>query len=273
VRHDLQAIGPAAEAERQADSRLAALKPQIRFDNVTFAYSIATVPALEEVTFAIEEGESVGLVGGSGAGKSTLVDLLLGLLRPSSGKILVDGQPLADVRRQWQQAIGFVPQTVALLDAPVWENVAFGETAETFDPAAVQSALDAALLSDVVRTLPQGIWSNIGEQGHRLSGGQRQRLAVARALYVRPRFLVLDEATSALDNETESRLMEVLQELRTSGMTTLIIAHRLSTVKNSDSILYLEQGKLIGHDRFEVLMSELPSFRRLVELGTIDDHA
>ncbi len=223
------------------------LSPSISVDDVAFSY-LPGVPVLQEVSFDIEVGQSIGLVGGSGAGKSTLVDMLLGVLPPDSGEIRIGGHPLTEVRRQWQQMIGYVPQSVVLFDDTVRANIAIGQPRDEVDDDRMWAVLEQSQLAEVVRELPDGLDNVIGEAGVQLSGGQRQRLGVARALYPSPQVVMFDEATSALDNETEFKLTEVLEGLRGS-ITTITIAHRLSTVRRCDRIFYLEHGRLLATAR------------------------
>ena len=243
------------------------LRPRLSLRDVSFSY-VPGVRVLRGVTFDVEEGEAIGIVGGSGAGKSTLVDLLLGLLEPESGEIVVDGWPLPSVRRQWQRIIGYVPQSIVLFDANIRANVAFGVPENEVDEAQLWKVLELAQLADVVRSLPDGLDDVIGEGGVQLSGGQRQRLGVARALYHDPRILMFDEATSALDNETEFKLTEVLESFR-GRLTAITIAHRLSTVRRCDRLLYLEHGELVADGPFEELDSAIPGFARMVELASL----
>ena len=243
------------------------LRPRLALRDVSFSY-VPGVPVLDSVTFTIEEGEAIGLVGGSGAGKSTLVDVLLGLLEPDQGEVLVDGWPINTVRRQWQGSIGYVPQSIILFDATVRANVAFGVPDADIDDEQVWRVLELAQLADVVRELPDGLDDIVGEAGVQLSGGQRQRLGVARALYHGPKILMFDEATSALDNETESKLTEVLESFK-GQLTTITIAHRLSTVRRCDRLLYLEQGKLVADGTFSELDRTIPGFTRMVELASL----
>ena len=244
------------------------LRPRISLRDVSFSY-VPGVPVLNGVTLDIDPGEAIGLVGSSGAGKSTLVDILLGLLEPDAGEILIDDWSLESVKRQWQQTIGYVPQTIALFDDSVRANVAFGVAADEVDDDQLWSALALAQLDEVVRALPGGLDNLIGEAGVQLSGGQRQRLGVARALYHDPRVLMFDEATSALDNETEFKLTEVLDSLR-GRLTTITIAHRLSTVRRCDRVFYLEQGKVLAQGTFTELNVAIPGFARMVELASIE---
>jgi ABC-type multidrug transport system fused ATPase/permease subunit len=242
-------------------------KPVVAVRDLRFSYDAGT-EVLKGVSFDIAEGEAVGLVGGSGAGKSTMLDILLGLLEPDSGVVLVKGHDIRSALDAWRASIGYVPQFIALFDDTVRANVALGVHAADVDPADLWRALTLAQLDDVVRALPDGVETVLGEAGVRLSGGQRQRLGVARALYHRPSILMFDEATSALDNETEARLIEVFENLR-GEVTTLTIAHRLSTIRRCDRILYLEDGEMRSEGTFAELNATVPAFAHLVELSDL----
>ena len=257
----------AENLQQTEEVHLSELRPRLSLRDVTFSY-VPGVPVLDHVTFDIDQGEAIGLVGGSGAGKSTLVDVLLGLLEADSGEVLVDGWPIHSVRRQWQSMVGYVPQSIVLFDATVRANVAFGVPDADVDDDRVWQVLELAQLTDVVHQLPSQLDGMIGEGGVQLSGGQRQRLGVARALYHEPRILMFDEATSALDNETEFKLTEVLESFR-GKLTTVTIAHRLSTVRRCDRLLYLEQGKLVANGTFSDLDRTIPGFTRMVELASL----
>jgi ATP-binding cassette subfamily C protein len=235
---------------------------------VSFSY-VPQVPVIDQVTLVVHPGEAIGLVGGSGAGKSTLVDLLLGLLEPDEGDILIDGWPIKSVRRQWQQMVGYVPQAIALFDDTVRANVALGVPRDRVDETRFWDALALAQLDDVVRALPHGADNLVGEAGVQLSGGQRQRMGVARALYHDPKVLMFDEATSALDNETEFKLTEVLETFR-GRLTTITIAHRLSTVRRCDRLFYLEHGRVLAQGTFAELNATIPGFARMVELAAVE---
>jgi ABC-type multidrug transport system fused ATPase/permease subunit len=243
------------------------LRPRLALRNLSFGYTPG-VPVLRDIDLDIHPGEAIGLVGSSGAGKSTLVDVVLGLLEPDAGDILVDGWPLSAVRHQWQRSVGYVPQTIALFDDTVRANVALGVDADDVDDDELWHALTLAQLDDVVRALPQGLDNVIGEAGVQLSGGQRQRIGVARALYADPQVLIFDEATSALDSETEFKLTEVLDSLR-GRLTTITIAHRLSTVRRCDRLLYLDDGVIEAEGTFEELNDAIPGFTRMVDLAAL----
>jgi ATP-binding cassette, subfamily B, bacterial PglK len=243
------------------------LHRQLELDNVVYAYPGAPHAALQGVSLAISAFSTVGIVGSTGSGKTTMVDLILGLLRPHSGRLLVDGQELADeLVRAWQRSVGYVPQQIFLSDDTVAANIAFGLPEPDIDLAAVERAAKVANLHDfVVNEMPDGYRTHVGERGVRLSGGQRQRIGIARALYHDPDLLILDEATSALDNITEHAVMEAVNNLG-SRKTIVLIAHRLSTVKNCDRIFLLEHGKLLGQGTYEELIEMNESFRAMAEI-------
>lgn len=239
------------------------------YSGVTFLYPTRDEPALRSIDLQVGFGETLGIVGASGSGKSTLVDLLLGFLEPDAGSITVDGLPLSEHLRAWRAQIGFVPQEIFLVDDTLSANVAFGEGETEFDLGRIGEAVRLAHLEDVVRELPDGLDTLLGERGVMLSGGQRQRVGLARALYRKPRVLILDEATSALDNETERQINEALQSLH-GELTMVIIAHRLSTVRSCDRIVYLEEGRISGIGSFDELNRTNAGFARLVELGSLE---
>jgi ABC-type multidrug transport system fused ATPase/permease subunit len=232
----------------------------IRFDAVDFSYDTGA-RVLRSVTLEIRAGEMIAVVGSSGAGKTTFVSLLLGLLDPTEGAILIGGRELSTCRRSWQHRVGYVPQDVVVFDASVRDNVAFAEDAP--DDERVWQALTAAQLDDVVRAMPLGLEGVVGEGGSRISGGQRQRLGLARAFYRGPELLVLDEATSSLDTETEARVLDTLDGVR--GSTTIVVvAHRLSTVRNCDRIVVLADGSVETIGTYDELLTSSPTFRSLV---------
>ena len=240
LQHDLS-----LSASPPAACRRIVFQQSIALEGVVFRFPSGPAPALDGVTIRIPHGSAVGIIGGSGAGKSTAVDVLLGLLEPTEGRVTVDGIDVRDNLRGWQDMVGYVPQTIYLCDESLRSNVAFGVPNEEIDEAALARAIRAARLDDFVATLPNGLETVVGERGVRLSGGQRQRIGIARALYHDPAVLVLDEATSALDAATESEVMAAVNALQ-GAKTLVIIAHRLSTVEHCHVIYRLERGRVIG---------------------------
>jgi len=259
---------PAPAVLREALPGPGPLRPRVALRDVSFAF-VPGVPILERVNLDIEPGEAIGLVGRSGAGKSTLVDLVLGVLDADSGDVIVDDWPIGSVRRQWQAMLGYVPQSIVLFDDTVRANVALGVAADDVDENRLERALSRAQLDHVVASLARGVGEVVGEHGVRLSAGQRQRIGVARALYREPRVLIFDEATSSLDNETEFKLTEILEGLR-GTVTTITIAHRLSTVRRCDRLCYLEHGTVLAEGSFEELSRRIPDFARMVELARVE---
>lgn len=236
-----------------------------KFDKVSFNYSVDAAPAINEVSFEIAFGTTVAFVGESGSGKSTMVDLLLGLIEPTSGHVLVDGVSLSSMRRAWRERVAYVPQEVALFDATIAQNVAL-TWSDDADRDRVRRALERAQLWDVVGHRDGGVDAPIGERGIALSGGQRQRLGIARALYTDPLILVMDEATSALDSKTEAAVTESIAKLE-RDVTVIVVAHRLATIKNSDRIFFLREGQLAGSGTFDELVAEFPDFAEQAQLS------
>lgn len=216
---------------------------EIAFRDVAFTYPSADKPVIEGLHLTISRGSCIGFIGTSGSGKTTLVDMLLGLLPPSRGKILVDGSNIQDNLPGWKQSLGYVPQHISLLDDSLQNNIAFGLANEDIDPVRIERAVKAAQLEELVGSLPDGLQTNIGERGVKLSGGQRQRIGIARALYQDPQVLVLDEATSALDGETEQHVIDAINDLD-DDKTVIIIAHRLTTVAHCDKVYRVANGGL-----------------------------
>ncbi len=213
---------------------------EITVEHMTFTYPDTEEPVLSDINVTIPKNASVAFIGPSGAGKTTMVDLILGVLKPQEGRIAADGRNIAESYRGWHDKIGYIPQTIYMLDDTIRNNIAFGQ-AEAIDDETVWDALRQAQLDDFVKSLDEGLDTMIGEGGVRISGGQRQRIGIARALYRKPEVLVLDEATSALDTETEKAVMEAINRLQ-GRMTMLIIAHRLSTIQNCDMVYQVENG-------------------------------
>ena len=242
---------------------------KIQVNNLSFNYPESDKPAINNISFAINSGSTLAIIGSSGSGKTTLADCLLGLLEPTSGNIEIDKTAPEIYRTINSGSIAYVSQDVALVDGSIKENVAFALPESEVDAGKISTALKRAHIYDFVKGLPQGVETVVGERGTRLSGGQRQRIGIARALYSNPKILVLDEATSALDAETESAITGMLKELH--GQVTIIsIAHRLSTVMHSDLVLFLRDGKLAGSGKFEDLVQQHPDLAHQAELLGID---
>jgi ABC-type multidrug transport system fused ATPase/permease subunit len=237
------------------------LEGSIDVEGLSFSYARTTRDALNDVSISVRRGEAVGLIGPSGSGKSTLVDILLGLLEPTSGNVLVDGHDIQENLRGWQDQIGYVPQSIFLTDDTLRRNVAFGLPKDKIDDDAVRSAIRSAQLEEFVASLPDGMETVVGERGVRLSGGQRQRIGIARALYNNPDVLVLDEATSSLDTETEHGVMQAVQALQ-GDKTVIIVAHRLSTVEYCDRLYRLENAQIVDEGTFSEVTSRTKDLPR-----------
>ncbi len=229
----------------------------ISFVNVVFQYAPESPQVLRKLSFNIKRGERIGVIGATGSGKSTTMDLLLGLLQPTSGQIVIDGEPLVgDKVFAWQKSLSHVPQVIYLADASIAENIAFGLPKDKIDMKQVRKAASLAQIAEHIETLEAGYDTFVGERGIRLSGGQRQRIGIARALYKNATVLVFDEATSALDDETEAELMKAIDGL-SKELTVIMIAHRLSTVRRCDKILKLHKGKVVAFDTPDAVLGEV----------------
>jgi ATP-binding cassette, subfamily B, bacterial PglK len=231
-------------------------KTSITIEDVTYGYPNAQRKSIEGISLTIKQGESIGLIGKSGAGKTTLVDVILGLLAAQIGDIKVDGTSIYTDLRSWQNMIGYVPQTIFLVDDTLEKNIAFGVPEHLIDSNRLEKAILAAQLEELVENLPNGLKTVVGERGVMLSGGQRQRIGIARALYHEREILVFDEATAALDNETEGLVTEAIKSL--SGIKTMIIiAHRLSTIEHCDRIYQLDKGRILNSGSYnEVVLGK-----------------
>ena len=243
---------------------------RLELDRVLFTYEGAGKPLFDGFDLAIEPNTSVALVGATGSGKTTAVDLLLGLLEPQGGCLRVDGVAIdSENLAAWQRNIGYVPQVIFLADDTVAANIAFGVREEDIDMAAVERAAKQANVHDfVVEELPHGYGTMVGERGIRLSGGQRQRLGIARALYHDPSVLILDEATSALDNVTEESVFGAVREIGVSK-TVVMIAHRISTVRDCDVIHVLDHGRIIASGSYDELIASSMAFRALAKVDSL----
>ena len=219
------------------------LEKEIDLKDITFSYPDSDVKIFDKANMTVKKGQSVGIMGPSGAGKSTIVDILLGLLHVQSGEILCDGSNIFSNYESWLAQIGYIPQSIYLVDESIRENIAFGIDEDQIDDDRIWEVMEEAQLADFVKSLPEGLDTKIGDRGVRLSGGQRQRIGIARALYHDPEILVFDEATSALDNETEAAVMEAINSFQ-GRKTMVIIAHRLNTIEKCDVIYEVKDEQI-----------------------------
>ncbi len=246
-----------APSSRSNDCESQAMTFANRVDliDITYRYPGTSESAIQNISLSIKKGQAIAFIGKSGAGKTTLVDVILGLLEPESGDILVDDVSIYDNLRSWQNLVGYIPQSIFLIDDSVERNIAFGVPDDLIDSERLNQAIKAAQLEELVEQLPDGIKTGVGERGVRLSGGQRQRIGIARALYHEREILVLDEATAALDNETERLVTESIKSLA-GTKTLIIIAHRLSTVEHCDRVYLLEKGRVIKSGSYQEVVLE-----------------
>ena len=232
------------------EKKSAIFKKSIKISNLEFTYVGAKTPSLSGLNIIIPAGKSVGFIGPSGAGKTTLIDIILGLLTPTKGKILIDEKNIQVDTREWQNLIGYIPQDIFLTDDSLRNNIALGVNEDEINDEWIESAVNKSELKDFIKELPNKLETIVGEHGVKLSGGQRQRIGIARALYHNPPVLVLDEATSSLDNKTESSVMKSINALH-GQKTIIIITHRLSTISYCDYVYKLNKGKIVEHGEYE----------------------
>lgn len=232
------------------------LEKELVLSHVSYAYPRMEKNVINDINMTIHKGTSVGLIGASGAGKTTLADIILALLKPQSGEILMDGVNIEKLGGAWNHVIGYVPQSIYMVDASIRKNIAFGIDEKLVDEDKIWKALEMAQMKEFVEGLSEGIETRVGEWGVQLSGGQRQRIAIARTLYNEPDIIVLDEATAALDNETENAVMESIEALQ-KVKTLIIVAHRLTTIRKCDVIYEVVNGKAIQRNKEEVFENEV----------------
>jgi len=243
--YDKNTVSGQGELEKEKnDNKYIPFNDEVKINHIDWKYSRSDKMILSDLSLSIHKGQSIGLVGASGAGKTTLADILLGLLRPQKGTVYVDGMDIFQYPKQWSKIIGYVPQSIFLSDDTIRNNVAFGHAQGEIDDNDVWNALREAQLEEYIKSLPEGLDTQVGERGIKFSGGQRQRIAIARTLYNNPEIIVLDEATSALDNETEKAVMESIDALQ-GYKTLIIVAHRLTTIRHCDKIYEIVDGKAI----------------------------
>ena len=242
-------------------------RERIEFRSVDFTYPGSDRPALSSIELSVDAGSAVGIVGESGAGKSTMVDLLLGLVEPSSGEVRIDGTVLTAVDHpRWRRAVGYVPQETFITDGSIRDNVIFHRTASDEQ---VWAALERAQLADFVRSLPETLDTRVSERGARLSGGQRQRIGIARAVLHEPSVIVFDEATSSLDGQTEQAITATMEGLK-GTVTTIAVTHRLSTVRHCDQIILLRDGRMAGRGGFDQLRDQNEEFATMVAHASME---
>ncbi len=246
IYHDLKEIEGLEQAGWRREEEGAALPftDKIVLSELSFAYPGTDKYVIKDLNMEIPKRSSVAFIGQSGVGKTTLADIILGLLEPSEGKVLADGNDIFEDLNGWHKVIGYIPQNIYLMDDTIRSNIAFGEEDSEIDEERLRYSVEQAQLAEMIGGLEEGLDTQIGEGGIRLSGGQRQRIGIARALYHNPEVLVLDEATSALDNDTERAVMEAIETLH-GKMTLIIIAHRLTTIKNCDYVYEIIDGKAV----------------------------
>ncbi|ASY16702.1 ABC transporter ATP-binding protein [Candidatus Planktophila versatilis] len=244
--------------------------PEVVFKNVDFTYPNAPRPVLSSLNCTINPGELVAVIGPSGAGKSTFVDLLLGVIEPTSGSVTISSRRPIQAARDFPGALAYVPQEVSLMSASVEENVLMGYSKSLQNIEKMKMALTDSELDNLISELPLGYQTRIGERGIPLSGGQRQRIGIARALITNPRLIVFDEATSSLDAETENRIKETIQIMK-GRVTQVIVAHRLSTVRDADTVFYIDDGGIRARGSFEDIAREIPNFNSIAhQMGLTD---
>jgi len=233
--------------------------PEIQIRDVSLTYPNTGNKAISGISLDIQSGSSVAIVGPTGSGKTTLIDLILGVLIPDVGSVLISGLSPLEAINKWSGAISYVPQDVVIISGTFRQNVALGYKSEEATDERVLEALRLAQLDSFVSGLPEGVDTQVGERGSGLSGGQRQRLGIARAMFTKPKLLVLDEATSSLDGQTEENVVASIQALK-GKVTVIVIAHRLSTVRNSDLVVYIESGKIESKGTFDGVRNQVPNF-------------
>lgn len=261
---DLRNVDDEVTTKRLFDSKVK-FEPSVQVNNLTYRYNNASTPSLVDINLQITAGSHVAIVGPSGGGKTTLVDCILGVLTTTPGSISISGMSPNNCKRSFPGEIAYVPQEIFLTSGTIAGNIAIAENVDRIEKGSVWAALEKAQIADFVKELPQGLDSEVGENGSHISGGQKQRFGIARALYSNPKLLVLDEATSAMDGQTEFDISSAIGSLR--GLTTVImIAHRLSTVQYADLVVYMAEGKIIASGSFAELKEKVPDFEEQARL-------
>jgi ABC-type multidrug transport system fused ATPase/permease subunit len=236
----------------EGEAKPLSLRENIKFENLTFSYPESDKNVLDKVNLTIDKNSSIAFIGASGAGKTTAADVLLGLLEPQNGKVTVDGKNIQENMQAWHGCIGYIPQTIYLMDDTIRNNITFGIPKDKIDENRINQVLKEAQLDEFVKDLQEGLNTMVGDRGVKLSGGQRQRIGIARALYRNPQVLILDEATSALDNDTEKEVMQAIDGLH-GTRTLVVIAHRLSTISKCDRIYEVGNGEIVERNKADVI--------------------
>ncbi len=255
----LRQVDPQQDLRDEVPTEHPGFLPEIVLQDVSFCYPNKDEPAVKSVSLQIKQGQVIAVVGPSGAGKTTLIDLLLGIIQPSEGEILISGEKPLEAISKWPGAIGYVPQDVMISNGTFSDNVSLGFPKKNVSNTLIWGALEVAQLTTFVKSLPNQLETPVGDRGTKISGGQRQRLGIARAMFTNPKLLVLDEATSSLDGETESQISDAIQHMK-GRRTVIMIAHRLSTVREADLVIYLEAGQIKASGTFEEVRSQVTNF-------------
>jgi ABC-type multidrug transport system fused ATPase/permease subunit len=259
---DVPAVEPSSDV---IDALHTGFVPEIILKGVSFTYPEATSPAVHNASLEISPGSLIAVVGPSGAGKTTLVDLILGVLEPDSGEVSISGMRASSISKTWPGSISYVPQDVMIANGTIRSNITLGFPEESGTVEMIMDAIRISQLESYLESLPERENSKVGDRGAGMSGGQRQRLGIARALFTKPKLLVLDEATSSLDGETEANVSTAIRALK-GDVTVILIAHRLSTVREADQVVYLEDGKIMATGTFEEVRAAVPNFDRQASL-------
>jgi ABC-type multidrug transport system fused ATPase/permease subunit len=262
---ELKSVNPNEKIDDSIHYTHEGFQPSLSLRNVSFTYPNSESRALKDISLEIQPGRMVAIVGPTGSGKTTLVDIMLGILEPSEGSIFLNGENPLYAIQQWPGSIGYVPQDVMISNGTIAENIAMGFPKEAVSQEAILKALEVSQLRDYLQSLPDGIDTRVGDKGSLMSGGQRQRLGIARAMLTVPKLLILDEATSSLDGETESNVTSALLALK-GEVTVILIAHRLSTVREADEVVYMENGSIISRGKFEEVRNQVPNFDKQAAL-------
>ena len=257
--HQLRDVEKIREVEDVFVSEHKGFTSELKVSSLNFSYIPEEGSTITDVSFELPPGKSLAIVGTSGSGKTTLVDLVLGVLEPESGIVTISGKKPLEAIAEWPGAISYVPQTVSLIEGTIRENICMGFASEQISTEHVLRAIDGASLSEFILNAPAGLDTQVGEIGSKISGGERQRIGIARALLTNPKLLILDEATSSLDGETEAEIANAIHTIK-GQVTVVMIAHRLSTVRNADLVLYLERGKIRSIGTFEQVRQSIPNF-------------